>query len=208
MSKRVHYDREVFRQARRDRGLTQSELAAQVGATQSAVSMFEAGKADALAEDTIRAMATAMGIDLPSAGEGRQPARGTAAGVAKFCPAYDCPGNVPFLIGGRVRTLVSPVCALESEPTRCRLCGELLERCCPNAACRAPVAAGAFCARCGTAYIATPPAAESDPAGFVRGRAEDLRSLHALTAFATTLTTGGAVTLREPPCLPPGKEPA
>ena len=53
MPLRLNVNHEFFRRIRREKGITQTELARLAGCTQSAVSMFESGRHDAV-NDTAR----------------------------------------------------------------------------------------------------------------------------------------------------------
>lgn len=207
MGRRLQIDTEVFRKERRERGLTQSDIAASIGATQSAVSMFESGRPDALADDKVLAMASLLGVSVEAAA---QPDRAAMPGVCirKYCPAHDCPSHVAYVSGSRACLMVIPVSAPAGESTRCALCGEVLESRCPHPDCAAPVSAGAFCVRCGTAYISAPPEADRDPHAYVRSRGAQLRELHTLAQFSSTLTTRGAASSVGPlPSPPEGRSP-
>ena len=53
-----------FAEARRAKGLRQTELAAQVGGTQSALSMFESGQPTKLSEETVKKLSEFLGVPL------------------------------------------------------------------------------------------------------------------------------------------------
>jgi hypothetical protein len=115
--------------------------------------MFEAGRSDALSADKQRRIAEVLGIDVRTLPRVRP--RPTSRGplVLKFCPADDCPSNVPYVVKGRLCVMPSMVEAPEDEVTRCGYCGEVLEHRCPNPECEAVPGEGAFCTSCGTAYV-------------------------------------------------------
>ena len=56
----------VLRRARQAANLRQTALAQQVGCTQSALSMFEGGRASALSAETVRKVAETLGVELPA----------------------------------------------------------------------------------------------------------------------------------------------
>lgn len=203
MARRLQFDTEAFRRARRERGLTQSAVAEAIGATQSAVSMFESGRPDALADDKILSMASLLGLDVESTTRAAGAVTAVGTRIHKYCPAHDCPSHVAYVSAGRACLMVIPVTALPGESTRCALCGEVLESHCPNPECTAPVGPGAFCVRCGTAYVSAPPDADRDPDSFVRLRGAQLRELHTLARFSSTLTTRGAASAEAEPLPPP-----
>ena len=147
-----------LRNARREAGLSQSVLAAEVGCKQSALSMFESrGDGTKLNDEVIRKLAKKFGIELEEAKE-EVPAPVMAKPVvvamhaSGFCPNPECPSHHRYEIDGRV--YLRPDRAAE-DPVGgkyCAVCGELLERRCPN--CGAPVHDGAICSLCGEPYVA------------------------------------------------------
>lgn len=143
---------EVLWRARRRKGMTQSELAKAVNCAQSAISMFEAGRSDALSKERVAAIAEKLGVDLSA---GALASAGSAAGERrlKFCPVPQCPSNVAFAVAGRACFLPALVEAAADEKTRCLFCGRVLEDACPNEKCRAPVGEGVSCASCGLPYV-------------------------------------------------------
>lgn len=147
-----------IREARRSSGLSQSKLAAEVGCKQSALSMFEQGGVTKLNDAVVERLAKKFGIDINEAAaerEGSGPAAveqvGGKSAAVGFCPNPKCPTNQLYKVGGRDcyrpdRTVADPV-----GGRFCAVCGEVLEKKCPN--CGAPVHDGAFCSFCGAAYI-------------------------------------------------------
>jgi len=172
---------EVLRRARRAGSVTQSALAEAVGCRQSAISMFEAGRADALAWDKVQRMAAHLDVDLSSfAGPAVSSLTVSAIRLA-YCPAHDCPSNVPYVVGGRPCLKPRLVSTHEGGPGHCRLCGEVLETRCPNEGCRADICEGAFCPFCGSAYVSGLPGMEYSPARVERRR-RSIAELFELTA--------------------------
>jgi len=143
---------EIVRTARRAKLLSQSALATAAGCTQSAISMFEAGRADALSSQTVEKVAEVLGIDANSvarsAGKSGNPS-------LRFCPADGCPANVPYVVQGRLILKPSMVedGAISASSARCRYCGEALQDRCPNTECGVALVEGSFCAACGMAYV-------------------------------------------------------
>ena len=160
----------VLRHARRAEGVTQSGLAAELDCRQSAISMFESGHTNALAWETVERFAARFDVDLsPWAGLASAPA--TASRIQlRYCPIADCPSNVPYQAGNTTCFKPRLVTTHAEGPTHCRLCGEVLEACCPNPDCRAAVHEGAFCPFCGEAYVAALPARHNTPAWVTRQR--------------------------------------
>ncbi|MDP6524957.1 MAG: helix-turn-helix transcriptional regulator [Kiritimatiellia bacterium] len=176
MPLRLNVNHEFFRRTRREKGITQAELARLAGCTQSAVSMFEAGRRDAVNDATIQTIASVLDIDLkgPDA-TGAEAA--AAAFVAKYCPIDDCPSNFPYLVRNRVLLMPGIVNSAVQEKTRCRLCGELLESTCSNGDCMAPVTRGACCHLCGTPYVSFIGELNESPELFVSRRQTEVRNL-------------------------------
>ena len=146
-----------IKEARRKAGLSQSKLAAEVGCKQSALSMFEQGDGTKLNDTVIGKLIDKFHIDVKAA---EQPAEKTEPSIVStvcaprtaFCPNPACPSHVRYDVEGRV--LLCPDRA-KQDPAGgkfCAVCGELLERKCPN--CGAAVHDGAVCTFCGEPYIA------------------------------------------------------
>ena len=111
------------RRRRRSEGLTQSELAGEVGCTQSAVSMFESGRLDALSAETQHRIAKRLGLEPPAerAGGSGSDAVKRAQTVCKYCPVDDCPSNVPYAVRGALHFKPSLMEAVADTPTYCAL---------------------------------------------------------------------------------------
>jgi len=138
-----------LRDARREKGLTQSALASDAGCTQSAISMLEQGRTDAVNSETLEKIAGLLGIPLPDSAA--VPATATAAASRaerRFCPQADCFSNAPFVVNGDL--LFWPR-AQNNDATRCVYCGEVLESRCPH--CGAATAEGACCGCCGKPLV-------------------------------------------------------
>lgn len=145
-----------LRDARRELGISQSELAKEVGCKQSALSMFECGDGTKLNDEVVGKLAEKFGIELPT-----QASQESSAAVAftvsssserGFCPNPHCPSNHAYEIDGRIFAKPSRD---ECDPVFgkfCALCGEVLEKKCPN--CGARIHEGAVCSFCGQPYVA------------------------------------------------------
>jgi transcriptional regulator with XRE-family HTH domain len=143
---------EILRAARRAKGITQTALASGVGCKQSAVSMFEAGRGDALSAETVARIAEHLGVDLAVV-KGGTGGKMAARRVSKYCPVDECPSNVPYVVRGQLCFKPSLVEGRAGQADHCGLCGEILEERCPNEQCGAAISEGSFCAVCGTAYV-------------------------------------------------------
>jgi len=117
--------------------------------------MFEQGDGTKLNDAVVEKLAKKFGIDLkasvaeePVSVPGPRQATTPATG---FCPNPHCPSNRSYEVDGR--TLYRPDRA-SADPVGgkfCALCGEILEKRCPN--CGAPVHEGAVCSYCGEPYV-------------------------------------------------------
>ena len=145
----------LAREARRGLGISQSALAKEVGCKQSALSMFESGDGTKLNDEVVAKIAEKFGLELPGA-----VSHGTAAvslcvphmGERGYCPNPNCPSNKKYEVDGRV--FAKPD-RNECDPAHgkfCALCGEVLEKVCPN--CGAHLHEGAVCSFCGEPYVA------------------------------------------------------
>lgn len=146
-----------IKQARRDAGLSQSELAAEIGCKQPALSMFEQGDGTKLGDEAVLKLSKKFGIPLceSAASDGipesaaAQPSV-VAAGTG-FCPNPECPSNSQYSVDGRVFRRPDRKSADPVGGRFCAVCGEILERKCPT--CGAAVHDGAVCTFCGKAYV-------------------------------------------------------
>ena len=149
-----------LRDARRVAKLSQSEVAAEVGCKQSALSMFEQGDGTKLNEAVVGKLAEKFGVSLTKAARPTVVSAAVdfpaaaASGVRGFCPNPRCPSNRAYEVGGRTlfhpdRSVADPV-----HGKYCAMCGEVLEKRCPN--CGVPVHDGAICSFCGEPYVAVP----------------------------------------------------
>lgn len=151
-----------LRDARREAKLSQSEVAAEVGCKQSALSMFEQGQPTKLNDEVVERLAKKFNIQLKDAPKentvsGAQIVDFTASHLFNhaqrgFCPNPVCPSNKPYLVDGRRLCLPDRETADPVGGKFCAVCGEVLEKHCPN--CGAPVHAGAICSLCGEPYVA------------------------------------------------------
>ena len=146
-----------LKEARRTAGLSQSAVAFEVGCKQSALSMFEQGDGTKLNDEVIKKLAEKFGVSLiPPSPEAKAPATHpeavTAIKVRGFCPNPHCPSNKAYEVDGRTLLMPDRTAADPVLGKFCALCGEVLEKRCPN--CGAPVHDGAICSLCGDPYVA------------------------------------------------------
>jgi len=167
-----------MRDARRAKRLSQAALAREAGCTQSAVSMMEMGRADALSRETLRKIGALLDVEV---GVGDKPTRVagdvSAAGRRVCCPQPECPSNVPFAVGGvvvfwpRSRSSGDAGCY-------CAYCGEVLLSACPG--CGRPLWEGGHCRICGAAYVNPPDAAGASAEVWAAERRRQIAEWHAL----------------------------
>ena len=146
-----------IKNARRERGLSQSLLSKEVGCKQSALSMFEQGDGTKLNDDVIKQLCLKFGIEFPETAAKEEPLPPrplipTGPVVRGFCPNASCPSHTFYEVDGRKfarpdRNAQDPV-----GGKFCAICGEILEKVCPN--CSSPVHDGAVCSICGESYVA------------------------------------------------------
>ncbi len=146
-----------IKNARREKGLSQSLLAKEVGCKQSALSMFEQGDGTKLNDDVIKKLCLKFGIELPEVASKddplpQRPLIPANTLVRGFCPNASCPSHTSYEVDGRKflrpdRNVQDPV-----GGKYCAVCGEIIEKVCPN--CFAPVHDGAVCSICGESYVA------------------------------------------------------
>ena len=142
--------------ARREAGISQTELAAEIGCKQSALSPFERGDGTKLSDEAIQKLSAKFGIPLPSKNETLHNSSlftltSSFSPASGFCPNPDCPSHRKVQAAGKA--IIIPDRKL-SDPVGgrfCALCGEVLERKCPN--CGSPVHEGAVCSFCGKPYV-------------------------------------------------------
>ena len=151
----VEFCRSV-RAARREARLTQGELAAEVGCRQSALSMFEQGDGTKLNDDVIGKIAKKFGLSYTREEDGspphyQLPTTNYQLSQRGFCPNPNCPTNHEYFVEEQRLFLPDRDAADPAGGRFCAMCGELLERKCPN--CGAPVHKGAICAFCGQPYV-------------------------------------------------------
>lgn len=173
-----------FAEARRANGLRQTELAVQVGCTQSALSMFESGQPTKLSDETVKKLSEILGVPLHE----EQSESGTSLASAScapqsvvhgFCPDCHCPSNVPYVVEGRLFYRPSRKVASPIGGVRCTLCGEVLEMRCPQ--CGANLNDGACCAVCGATYV-TPVVEEGlDVTAYAQARRAEIIQLRELS---------------------------
>ena len=163
----------LLREARKAHGLTQAELARRVDCVQSAVSMMEKGKPDALSRETLEKIAAELGVALPDADAAAAAPAPIPSAAVKICPNPDCPSNLPYRVGDEVFRMPRPH---RTPGMRCPYCGEVLTATC--AGCGAPVRAGeAFCSLCGAEHVPHEPSPEEASPEWLRERQAQSRAL-------------------------------
>jgi len=169
----------AIREARRDRGMTQAELAEAVGTKQAQVSMYERGQETALAHHKVLEIAKLLDVDVKAFAQKRDPVSGKAM-LRKICPAFDCPTSYPFMSSGKACVVPLFVKSVANEKTRCRLCSEVLLSRCPTPGCGEPLVEGASCPRCGKQYVKVILEKGQDPAEWVKEQRAAIRELRTM----------------------------
>ena len=143
-----------LKDARRAAKLSQSVVASEVGCKQSALSMFEQGDGTKLNDAVIRKLAEKFGVSFTSEAPVSELAgTGAVASVSRgFCPNPKCPSNAAYEVDGRTFLKPDRSAADPAGGKFCALCGEILEKRCPN--CGTSVHDGAICSFCGEPYVA------------------------------------------------------
>jgi transcriptional regulator with XRE-family HTH domain len=163
-------------QTRREKGLTQTALAVQVGCKQSAISMLEAGQPSKLSKENIEKIASALGLTLQNSEAKLHP---SSFGKLGFCPNALCPSNTPYLMQGQL--VFQPRLQVEKH---CASCSELLETACPNCA-TAIHTEGAYCNACGAARVTNTLPADIPIAAWIIERRRELMELRKLTSTSS-----------------------
>ena len=162
-----------LRKARIAAGMTQAALAARVGCTQSAVSMMESGRREAISRESLEKLAGILNVKLPDDMGDQAPAVAAGRDALSFCPNYDCPSNVPYLVGGEVYFMPR---GNVGHGRHCVLCGELLATACPE--CSAPVSvAGGCCGDCGAPIVPFPSGLTADTRTWARARVAEIAEM-------------------------------
>ncbi len=144
----------AIQSARKELHLSQRELGAKVGCSQTAVSHVENGDQDAVSEDTLKRICKKLNLDLAD-----------FVGVTLtdnperllFCPQATCPKNVPYLVNGKISFQPTVFLLERPDTVFCPGCGGALSERCNTGECGALVQVGAaFCMDCGAPFVDVP----------------------------------------------------
>lgn len=148
----------AIKQARRAAKLSQQDVATEVGCKQSALSMFEQGDPTKLNDEVVEKLARKFKVDLQASPTNAfadvstlTPQLQRPSAHTGYCPNPNCPSNRRYEVEGRVLSLPDRDVADPVGGKFCAMCGESLNRNCPN--CGAPVHPGAICSICGEPYV-------------------------------------------------------
>lgn len=147
-----------IKNARKAAKLGQTEVANKVGCKQSALCMFENGGVTKLNDEVIGKLSKLFHIELMTVEQKTtvvdfHPTSMPMVVVTEkgFCPNPHCPSNHAYEVDGGVFLRPDRAAADPVGGKFCAVCGEVLEKRCPN--CGAPVHDGAICSHCGDAYV-------------------------------------------------------
>lgn len=117
--------------------------------------MFEQGDGTKLNEAVIRKLAQKFDLEITTSTSTPTSSLNLSsfASATAYCPNPHCPSNHRYRVEDRVLYRPDRAAADPVGGKYCALCGELLERTCPN--CGAPVHEGAICSICGDPYVTT-----------------------------------------------------
>ncbi|NLL83917.1 MAG: helix-turn-helix transcriptional regulator [Lentisphaerae bacterium] len=166
-----------LRNARRARKLSQAALAREAGCTQSAISMMELGRADAISRETLMKLAKILEVDIDLPPITDSPATSLSPVKRLCCPQGECPSNTPFAVAGTVSFWPKHQPAGHNGDF-CAYCGEVLLHACPE--CQAPLNEGGHCARCGSSYVNQPLLTDTTPDAWAASRRQQLAEWRAL----------------------------
>ena len=116
--------------------------------------MFEQGDGTKLNDAVIGKLAKKFGVSLEDSVPESLPVRApvVASSSRGFCPNPKCPSNAAYTVDGRTFLRPDRAAADPVGGRYCALCGEVLEKRCPN--CGAQIHDGAICSFCGEPYVA------------------------------------------------------
>ena len=168
--------------ARREKGLTQTALAAEVGCKQSAISMLEAGQASKLSKENIEKIASVLGLTLRTS---ETQVVSSKRIQHSFCPNALCPSSTPYVVQDQL--IFHPRL---QHGKHCAYCAELLETHCAN--CATPIhEASAYCSFCGEARVTNTLPPEIPIRSWVVERRRELIELHQLTSTSHSAVQHG-----------------
>ena len=90
----------LFKEARKAKGLNQSALARAVGCQQSAVSMFEGGMSTKLSDEAVNKMAEVLGLDLAALLKQEEQKKEETASAGGSSSIAAPSGAVPLVVQG------------------------------------------------------------------------------------------------------------
>lgn len=174
LSKEVCYK---IAEARREEGLSQSDVAREVGCAQSAISMFEKGDITKLSEETVKRLSERFNIPLEF--EKTPAVSGMIVNTVRgYCPDSSCISNIPYTVGGKIYFRPSRSIASPNGGKFCSCCGEVLEKRCP--VCNAPLNDGACCTLCGSVYVTPALPEDIDIQVYVKSRIEEITKFRSI----------------------------
>ncbi len=168
----------VIREARHRHHMTQAELARFLETTQSAVSMFESGRAHSLALPKVEKAAARLGVDLKTGEISESNVTPPTARFARYCPNDLCPTNVPFTVGRERVFWPFFQDGGVAENELCPACATPMRDTCVNPACEAPAVKGStHCPSCGTPYVVVTTDCLGDVGVWVKERCDQIQTM-------------------------------
>lgn len=158
----------LIRAARLEQGITQIDLANKVGCKQSAISMMEGGRVEAIAEATYEKLAEVLNINIAELAPVAAPIL-TAATIAPLkpevamCANFQCPSNKPYIVGSDIYFMPTGKAGFSN---RCAICGEILIKVCPHCGVKLQTLGGC-CGHCGKPLLEFPEGYTEDVVGWV-----------------------------------------
>ena len=137
----------MLRRARKQRGLTQGQVADLIGVAQATLSAHERGR-ELVPKGRLLRLAEILTLDPQEALD----ALAKAEQVLRCCCNPHCPSTSPYEVGEEILYRPRFVTADAIKRLYCQVCGDVMLRACER--CNAPLEDGAACPQCGTFYVA------------------------------------------------------
>lgn len=126
--------------------LSQGDLAARIGCSQTAISQLEAGNLNVLSNQKLKMLCAELGLTLSSTH--------ILENILCYCTNFDCPNAFRMVVNGKL-AIQPAMYRIPVGGTRfCKGCGSPLAPTCLEPSCQAPPEEGSsFCTHCGTPLV-------------------------------------------------------